>query len=990
MSDSANPILGIVSGFLADVVFRPPLGVWVTGVVVLAAVGVASWYYLIRARSFVNGYTQLSMLILRAAVLACLSWYLAGPGQWVGSESESSSVPVRILVDTSASMAQQDVPTDLVPVRAVGRQTLQKPLLKTPTSGVGLSPDRVSVIGREKPEPVWQEPVKDGWSSRWQAVRVTWLTQSFLDQLRQVTADFRLYRFDEKVESINADRLDDLYPRGSRTALYAAIHQVASHGSRGDDASFPINEDAKDHTQHNHGMPVNDGHSITAELTERRVSELPGKWPEGSRELRIPGIPGGVMVVISDGHDTQRADDPTAATEASRNGWQVMSVPVGTPRSTPDLAVAAWAEADRLLPGQSTWIHATITQTGLERATTRVELWLNDKVIESQDVSFNGRPVVQAKFRVHPQAGRQPGESTSIHAYKVVAQLADMASRFSPIRSTGPNNSSRDSGLSIRDELYVENNKRWVFVETSRQRIKVILFEGQPYWDTRFLSRTLHDDPQVDLTAVYRLSPQQTVTTRSTAGFDNFHTPDSPIISNTLDFPDPARSGSQLGTGMLTGPGSVDDQPYDWDSIDADRLREFDVVILGRDAQYFFPDASAKVLIDFVTHHGGSLVLARGEAFDPSTPAGRRAKQILEPILPVQWGKTVIKHLRLAVTDSGRSHVLTEPEALGDDTVLTRLPDMLAATRIEQEKAASVVLLDQTPYRSNQPMAAVVHMHAGRGRVFAVLGEGLWRWAFLATSQRKYDSVYQSFWSRAIRWLVGGSPFLPGQDLSMELSRLSIEPNQALHVSVSARGGIDEMHNAQPHLTWTDPAGRSTPVPLVRSTQQSSRYMATIHPPSDASLPSDHLEFTDSPIDPMDVTKAADSSHLPGVHQLDLTWTKSSRLDGESSDTFVSGDVTSRRLDPRVSKRFAVYDSSIEKLDPSARPETLAAISRVTGGQCWGIDEPHRLLDYLRMLRQTRRVEPRFEYEWDQPWLVGLIAVLLGLEWWLRRRVGLL
>src|SRR5690606_1143757 len=98
--------------------------------------------------------------------------------------------------------------------------------------------------------------------------------------------------------------------------------------------------------------------------------------------------------------------------------------------------------------------------------------------------------------------------------------------------------------------------------------------------------------------------------------------------------------------------------------------------------------------------------------------------------------------------------------------ILTELPGLIAATRVEREKAASLVLLRQAPADGQTPgMAAVAHARVGRGRVMAVMGEGLWRWAMLPPDRAALDPVYDLFWSRAVRWLATGGEFLPGQDV---------------------------------------------------------------------------------------------------------------------------------------------------------------------------------------------------------------------------------
>ena len=817
--DTFDPLWGVI--------FNPPLGWILTTAVLLVALGSSCWLYGRDRRDLSRG-KRLVSWVSRIGALAAMAWILAGPGEMTHTDTSPAAVPVKILVDTSASMSQRDV-WDKTPTAD-----------DTSNDNLFTQPDGNT----------------DGWTTRWSALQRSWLSTDFLDRVSEIATDLRVYRFDQELQPVHPANLQGLDPDGRQTDLYGAIQQAGS--------------------------------------------------PFRGRGAGPDQQPLGVMVVLSDGHDTQRAIDPSAMEAVRRSGWRVMTVPVGAARSVPDIALSAWTQADRLLDGQSTWIDADITQTGLDDRAVRVDLLLEDKLIESQSVSFDAQPSVRLRFRVQPRS--RPGESVTIHGYRLVAQLTDPDSRA----STEPMDRHRHRD----DEPFKDNNSRWVFVEVSNDRIKVALFEGQPYWDSRFLARTLGDDPQVDLTAVFSLGPDRAIATVTSSG----HKVDDPRLNLAM--------------------------------IDSSWLNGFDVIVLGRHTQRFFPGHRAGLLADFVTQRGGALILSRGPAFDITTQSGQEANKLTESLLPVRWGQSVVRGLRLELTESGRSHPLVSRTRFTDDTVLTELPDMLAATQIEGDKAASVVLLRQTPYATSTPMAAVAHMNVGKGKVLAVLGEGLWRWAFLPSGRREYDTVFQTFWAGAIRWLVGRGEFLPGQSVSMNLSRLAVEPDEPLVISIGTR--YLEPGDNNPVLTVTTPRGQSRSVSLDRVTEQSSRYTATIRPTS------------------------------PGVYQLDLDVDHS---DGPDSST---NSGNSQISGPKISRRFAVYDRSIEKLDPSARPDVLGNISKATGGRCWRLGERRQLLDYLRSLQQSQQIDSRFEYRINRPLAIGLIFGLFGLDWFIRRRTGLM
>ncbi len=56
------------------------------------------------------------------------------------------------------------------------------------------------------------------------------------------------------------------------------------------------------------------------------------------------------------------------------------------------------------------------------------------------------------------------------------------------------------------EEVTTVNNTAAVLVRVIDEPVRVLLLEGQPYWDTKFLIRTLAADPSVELTSVVRMT----------------------------------------------------------------------------------------------------------------------------------------------------------------------------------------------------------------------------------------------------------------------------------------------------------------------------------------------------------------------------------------------------------------------------------------------------------------------------------------------------
>jgi hypothetical protein len=659
--------------------------------------------------------------------------------------------------------------------------------------------------------------------TRWDHLKDRWLAPDFLNELSQA-ARAEFFTFADTLRSVELTQYQRAEPDGTSTNLFEALDKAVR--DRGAD----------------------------------------GPFSEG---------PAGIILLLSDGHDTQRQDAPALLARLRQLGWPVYAVPTGTDLPARDLALLAWSDSDFLFQGQSTTLHATLTHEGLAGRRAMVNLLCEGESVAQREVTLEAGKPLQVDFPVTPApVGDAP---LAVVGYQLLVEPLD-------------------------GERYVDNNSRWVFLQVSRQRIRVAIFDGSPYWDTRFLAQALRSDPQIDLTSVFALSEQRRTTVRH------------------------------------SGLGGTAPTDLRW-PLTPEQINSFDVIVLGRHCEQFFPGEQARWLHDFVTVRGGALVLARGPAFDVQDPRGATAAAMLAPIEPVLWGRQAVESLRLQLTPAGEASPLLHFEhRQSTDAILTELPGMLAATTIAQEKAASIVLLRQQPRGEAPAMAALAHQNAGSGRVLAVLNEGLWQWAFLPSRLRQFDSIYQQFWSQAVRWLASGGEFLPGQPVSMSLSRLMVEPGEESTVTVTVRRRPGD--DWQPQLRLVDPQGRRVDLPLLRPTEQSLRYIATVRP------------------------------QQAGVHLLELL---------------------TPGLDPaRLTARLAVYDASLEKLDTSARPQSLQALCAATGGELLRDDDPQRLLTIVEQLRMTRVTQEQWGYIFDWPMVLAAMVLLLGLEWTMRRRQGLL
>lgn len=574
-----------------------------------------------------------------------------------------------------------------------------------------------------------------------------------------------------------------------------------------------------------------------------------------------------VALILSDGHDTT-ALGGIDATNGPGNIGRIFAVPVGNPRSAPDLALQAWPASDRLLEGQATTIVVALTQRGFADRSAVIELLQNGEVIETRSIILS-QTIGELRFDVTPPLA--PQRTVEAHHYRARVRLAE------------------------GQEAYTENNAEDLFIQVSRGRVKVLLIEGEPYWDTRSLARLIGGHPRFDLTAVFAFGGK--------------------------------RSLRRFGDAIEPGNEPTED------------LQAFDIVVLGRHVERLVEQGFATDLVEWV-RGGGAVVFARGLPFDRGDPLGRELLAGIDSISPVTWAQPVVGEMRVRL---GSGSDPRGPLAdLQDDAVLSRLPGMLAATRIEGRKTASLVLLEQKP-GDGPAMAALTSLRVGSGVTMAVLTEGLWRWELLpgVSGDARDESVYGVFWVRAMQWLASGGVFLPGQDIALEADRLGVEPGENVTLTVSTR--YIETDGLDPRLSVLDAGGKFQPLQLTPSATP-GRYVASFTPTEN------------------------------GIYTFQLQTPR--------RDDLIDPDSP-------LTTRLAVVERSPESRDTSAKPELLKQLTESTGGRCLALDEPDPLLAYLQTLQVLRQPQQDVDYHFNH-WLAFVwIAGCFGLEWILRRRSGL-
>ena len=617
------------------------------------------------------------------------------------------------------------------------------------------------------------------------------------------------------------------------------------------------------------------------------------------------GNPPMALLVLSDGiHNASDADPLESARRARALGCPVYTLTLGSDAAVQDLGLALAEREGLTFVRQPYRALATLTHRGFENTAAAVTVRLDGRAVEERKVPITGPGDISLDFLLVQ-------ENPGLYEYEIAVE--------------------EHAG-----EVFRTNNRQRFTLRVVSDRIRTLVLEGKPYWDSKFLVQALKRDANVWLTSIMRVTDARTLVDGPFGGAAPDLAPKDPRCP-------------------------LEDRSF---------LEMLQIVVLGKDTEIFLTPAAVANLREWIGRRGGHLVCARGR------PVGARASQEdLLALLPLQWGLDEERRFRMDLTERGRMTTLFASTRKGpagkpagavpeEDprVILRQLSSLVTATRVEKERALAVVLARAQAGGPLAEMAALTYHPYGAGRVVIVEGQGLWRWAFRPPGHAAIQgAVFDTFWSNLVRWLVGSNDFLPSQFLALRAGKPSYLIDEHPVLYVIEKASADE----------TASAPRTDPIVEVAREDGAA-------PGADAAAPPIRVQAAPVPGDP--TMRRAVLDLLPeGRYRARLAVPPPPKTTG--------GAETAATIEAA----FEVTPPLLERLDLRARPELMRSIAQASDGEALDPADAGRLAD--RFLNYIIRLRPDLESRtpaWDRPWLWGVIMAWLAALWFLRRKWGIL
>ena len=611
------------------------------------------------------------------------------------------------------------------------------------------------------------------------------------------------------------------------------------------------------------GSPLNSEEELAKTAPDGAVTgirqsgaELLKKYHNSAQKLK--GI-----VVISDGRETVENHNDNFAILARAENIPIYGLLLGGKIADKDLSLKLNHTRFTLFKGQSQNITVQLKNSNLGNIKTEVRVVdERGKVLSSRNAEVRNNSTVSLVFSLKLI---KPG----YHELYIETSV-------------------------VKGEKITGNNRIAIFATVLDEKLKILMVEGRPFWDSKFLSQVMRDNNNISFTGIYRLSP--------TRFFSVSEDQKNEKESATVIFPETL-----------------------------EKLAQYNLVIFGKGAEFFLNDRRIALLRRYIRDFGGAVLFARGKPYSGNWNG-------LESLEPVYWGETLSDEFRWHPTDAGRNYGLfgemLPPE---NAEIWQELPLVERASRCPELKSFSEVLMIGKSEQNKLDIPVLISRKIGKGVVVAVNSEGLWKWDFFPLKGDVGD-FYRKFWTQLVFWSVKFSDFLPNRNYSLHINRTSVLPGEEVVAFINTREKFNR--NLKPVLR------------IIGDGVAEKRVLP-------------------SPLPSGRGWNGVFSLSKPGKYRV-LLEIPGKKING----VFATLEVKSP---PKESDNL------------SADRENLKKLAEESGG---GLLSASEIIDRLSMPEKQSEseldAEKKWHSTWNRWWLLISLLLCFSVEWYLRRRNGML
>ncbi len=375
-----------------------------------------------------------------------------------------------------------------------------------------------------------------------------------------------------------------------------------------------------------------------------------------------------------------------------------------------------------------------------------------------------------------------------------------------------------------------------------------------------------------------------------------------------------------------------------------EEIFNYDVLIFGDISADHLTIAQQKAIVDFVEQQGKAVI------FLPSHIAlganGFRSTQLAE-ILPIQIPTNGCMQQKgeysLNLTQTGKFHPIMQlSDKLDRNSELWQnLPALSHSYKGFQLRAGATTLITK---QNGDPILIFQRVGLGKSLLFAA--EGIWNWDFGVNSYKgsTYQTVYPRFWAQTLRWMSQQ----PDEN-QIYITTEAPTYAQGENVNINIR---TYSHTMQP--------------------QDGAEIQLSVTAPNGSTFPlKTHTETVDTQNRNAGTYSAKFKVMEKGTYKIHAI--------GKAGSIPLGEDEIEIFVHPQL----------VELEAPQLNETLLKELADKTGGEYLTIDDAQNLHEKINTVTDPIFVDTERDL-WAHPLILITVVGLLGTEWFIRKRIGLI
>jgi hypothetical protein len=448
----------------------------------------------------------------------------------------------------------------------------------------------------------------------------------------------------------------------------------------------------------------------------------------------------------------------------------------------------------------------------------------------------------------------------------------------------------------VAGEMHAENNVGDLPVRVMLSTGRMLIIDGRPRWDSRYIASLLGRDKRWQIEEVVG--------------------------------PDESRST------LPRGPGGIPQS--------REALFEYDVVVLGEVPIDWWRAEELEWLADFVDERGGGLIVVDGLRQMLRDYSGTPLDRIL-PVMREEGPPLRAGSLDLTAAGSTRDALRLEPETARNSELWRTLPAPRWIMPVSPLPTGEVLL--EAVMQDGSRVPAIVVSRVGRGQVWYQAFDETWRWR--KDAENRWQSRY---WSGIANQIMEPPFAVEDKHVALGVEQAAVDLGEKISVRARLR---DEEGNP----VIGEAAGRIT---------ASAVLLKNGMPVAEALLTPD---ASGGGLFRAQIAAPGD----PGAYEVAIT-----------TDLYPAAELSARA---GVLVRRPAASGELARLD--ADEPLMRQLAETSGGRFLREYQAEELQSLLAGLSRSRTVTSEYDI-WTSWPLFTLAVVLLGAEWLIRRRTGML